>query len=663
MNVYHVLFEDSFREVEIRRAGQLKTYLETMLKNAKVVAAKLPFPAAQYQPAWVQAQLAMGPAMKLLGTSIEFFDEPLRREIETEVSRVREAKGTLLPKWLEPATPDFLAIDYGRFQPMGFYVGSQILEDYFRAVRWLQLIPFRIERDKEFGAIALLGADLPGSNKYPHESYLKSYASFMGRADGRYLDSQTSIIPSEPNPVFAVSLHAQLDEARKRYTPSRPDVEDTLRLPNLEGASKALEPFHLLASYALPESVIFQKLINKNKTITGLQFAALNGSARAHSQLEESQKDEIIDQTIAKETRDDRWRGDDDTLYSKYRKVVASLFEKADPDAPAFIASDAWAAKSNLTALASWVQMRHTFTLQTKISVAVPSGFTRPPGFIEPNPAFLRAYVSLIQATRTNLDEFKLFEPSAASVANTLLERAALYDEYVVLSKRLGKRKFHQTVVYQKVTTLNDSDIFKSIPASEEAHAMWRDVFSAAYPDQAKLVDVLPKYSQFLREIAEKCLQGKIPVVDKSEDRSLKARWTCLENLASRMETLLQKQLRKQDWDKEEAAFIEDYGSQMAYLMGYFGNAHSPQDDAPRWVEIANYPDRGSLFAVATGRPRAFYVLYPWKGIEVLSVGAVFPYFEYESKNRLTDDEWTQRLGTAEAVPIPNWARPLYLSP
>lgn len=126
------------------------------------------------------------------------------------------------------------------------------------------------------------------------------------------------------------------------------------------------------------------------------------------------------------------------------------------------------------------------------------------------------------------------------------------------------------------------------------------------------------------------------------------------------METLLQKQLRRQNWNKEETNFIKRYGGQMAYIMGYFGNAHSPQDDAPRWVEIADFPDRGSLFAVAIGRPRAFYVLYPWHGVEVLCTGAVFPYFEYEGKSRLTDAEWTKSLGRPGAIPLPGWVRTLY---
>lgn len=658
LNVYHVLFEDSFRELEIRRAGQLKTYLEKMFQNAKAVAAKLPFPATEYQPAWAHAQLAVGAAMRLLGTPIGFFDESVRSDIEAEVVRIREAKGPSLPKWLAPATTDLLAIDYGRFQPLGFYVGSRLLEDYFRAVRWLQLVPFRIERDNEFGAIALLGADLPTAKSYPYESYLKSYSSFLGQPDGRFLQDQTNILPGRFKPVYETSFHAQLDKAREWYKPSQPKVQDNLRLPKLEGAQQALEPFYLLASYALPETVFFQKLQNARKELTGLQFAAMNGSTWAYAQLLEVQKDEVLEKALPEVEKEafGRYRGD---LYWKYRRVIASLFEKADPDAPAFIASEAWAAKSTQTALASWVQMRHTFTLQTKISTSATCGFDRPPGFIEPNPTFLRAYVELIKTTKAKLDGFKLFEISGASVANLLREQADLCDEYVALSKRLSRREFEENVVVQKVDHLLQQDAFENMPEGEDVNEMLRSVHEA-WRD-GKLAEAFPKYSHFLRGIAEKYGQGKIEVIEKRAYASLKARWTAMEGLATRLETLLQKQLRKQDWNKDEADFIKGVGPQMAFLMGYFGNVHSPQDDAPRWVEIADYPDRGTLFAVATGRPRAFYVLYPWKGIEVLCTGSVFPYFEYEGKKRLTDAEWTQSLKTPDAVPLPGWAKSLYL--
>ncbi len=94
--------------------------------------------------------------------------------------------------------------------------------------------------------------------------------------------------------------------------------------------------------------------------------------------------------------------------------------------------------------------------------------------------------------------------------------------------------------------------------------------------------------------------------------------------------------------------------------MGYFGNAYTPRDDAPRWVEIVRDPRRNDSLAAATGRPRALYVLYPWQGLEVLCEGAVIPYYEYRAPMILTDAEWRERLNRPDAPRPPEWTRGLF---
>ena len=128
----------------------------------------------------------------------------------------------------------------------------------------------------------------------------------------------------------------------------------------------------------------------------------------------------------------------------------------------------------------------------------------------------------------------------------------------------------------------------------------------------------------------------------------------------ARLEALMQKQLRQRGWTNEEVAFIKDYGATLASIMGYFGNAYTPRDDAPRWVEIVRDPRRNDSLAAATGRPHSFYVLYPWQGMEVLCEGAVIPYYEYRSPEILTDTQWRDMLGGATAPQLPDWLRELY---
>jgi len=50
---------------------------------------------------------------------------------------------------------------------------------------------------------------------------------------------------------------------------------------------------------------------------------------------------------------------------------------------------------------------------------------------------------------------------------------------------------------------------------------------------------------------------------------------------------------------------------------------------------------------------------YPWAGIEVLCEGAVIPYYEYHSMERLTDSEWREQLDSPSAPALPEWIQSL----
>lgn len=142
--------------------------------------------------------------------------------------------------------------------------------------------------------------------------------------------------------------------------------------------------------------------------------------------------------------------------------------------------------------------------------------------------------------------------------------------------------------------------------------------------------------------------------------QSLWRRWHDFEGLAARLEVLSQKQLRGLDWEPADAGVLKDYGNTMGHIMGYESDAvDAPKDDAPRWTTVAHDPWSDRNLAVATGRPRALYVLYPWKGTRILCCGAVMPYYEYAAPGRLTDPEWKAKLDSPAPPAQPGWVQPL----
>jgi hypothetical protein len=148
--------------------------------------------------------------------------------------------------------------------------------------------------------------------------------------------------------------------------------------------------------------------------------------------------------------------------------------------------------------------------------------------------------------------------------------------------------------------------------------------------------------------------------IEPSPGHDLWQRWRQLDRTTHALEVLVQKELRGVDWSQEDAKVFRTYAAELGFVMGYEGaSSANPRDNAPRWTTVAR--DRGSdrYFAIAVGRPRALYVLYPWHGAQVLCRGAVMSYYEYEAPRRLTDAEWKEQLDSAHPIQQPDWIQPL----
>jgi len=57
------------------------------------------------------------------------------------------------------------------------------------------------------------------------------------------------------------------------------------------------------------------------------------------------------------------------------------------------------------------------------------------------------------------------------------------------------------------------------------------------------------------------------------------------------------------------------------------------------------------------------YLLYPYGGKLILTHGAVLPYYEFSSGDRLTDQSWADLLETPAAPAPPDWLRDVTTRP
>jgi hypothetical protein len=243
-----------------------------------------------------------------------------------------------------------------------FYTKSPALERYFRAVSWLQAIPFRLDDDEELAAFFLLHRayrDPDAEYDSERDVYWRAFRAFLGTGDDWDLPAAYSL----PKQITNDGLDAVRKEYRDRAVQyGAPPINDQLRFASSRPDGKPEIAFRFLSAYRIPDVVLFQRTTGpeaeKRDFPTGLEVCAVLGSSFAQGKLAKEYP------KVMKEIDRSRPLFEQSSLYAEYLKCLAVLLERTEPDAPAFLHTEAWKIKTCQTALSSWAQMRHTWALQ-----------------------------------------------------------------------------------------------------------------------------------------------------------------------------------------------------------------------------------------------------------------------------------------------------------
>ena len=418
LNAYHVLLEESVLRLEMANANELGEVLHFIWTNLDSADREVQGDRPLVEAARRRARIVVGTALRLLDHEIPQADEATAAAINGQVERVEKAEGLFKPAWLGAADePDLLAIDYSRFKPRGFYTANEALSRYFRAVSWLQAIPFRAEKDEELLAILLLGDCLTPERFADDKKKQQQYAGFfdrcrefLGERDDWDLTKAAAVVGGELKLDLAAGQLARIREALKTEAArdgQRPQINDQIAYPGESGPS-----FRILSAYRTPDSVLFQKTLNPREFLrpfpTGLEVCIALGSSYAAHCLDDPQRDKLI-ATI--EQSKGLFVGT--SLGAGYYECLSTLFDAPPAGAPPFMASDVWQAKSCQTALAGWAQWRHTWVLQNKqvFYYLCEEDKDKPVGFVEPNPAFFRRMRELADRTASMFEQVKPQDP------------------------------------------------------------------------------------------------------------------------------------------------------------------------------------------------------------------------------------------------------------
>jgi hypothetical protein len=656
---FHVLYEESVLRMEQANARRLPEILSHVWRGLE---AEKPSKDAGTVPprAYRRARVVVGTALALLDEELDGVGEDGARLVGKEVRKIREARtldpkrmAETMPAWLGTPDDTFFGIDYSRFKPRGFYTTSHDLERYFRAVAWLQSIPFRVSKDEELGAALLLGraADdnrfASDADRRRFSAYFWTFGNFLGTRDDWDLLEMARAAKWVDD--LKTTRKWLLEQARLES--EQPHVNDLVRFPPMDPRAAASEPnFRILSAHRTPDAILFHRTTDLRDFVgdrllpSSLEVAASLGSDYARARVPGPQREKVL--RILDETRP-VFHGQ--SLYCDYLGCLGCLLDEPEPDAPAFLKGEPWQAKSCQTALAGWSQLRHTWALQAKQSVTYLCAMILPPGFVEPEPEFFGSMAGLVERTRDRLDRAGALELDTAQVARDIREVAA------VLTSPQAKKGGRMAI----------TKAFEDAPSRGE-WAMFLMNCLKVRPDPKDEQAYLKKAAAELRKMAQRFDEGAVPdnewlqrlLAKHHED--IRPLWDDLLAVCRRLETLAHKQLRGRPLDQDDRGFIERYGTRIAGVMLYGGNSYvSPRDDAPRAIDVHYDPNTGRYLEVGIARPRALYVLYPHEGAEVLCRGAVLPYYEFAHGERLTDAGWKALLDSDERPAIPEWTRPV----
>ncbi|MHC4860405.1 MAG: DUF3160 domain-containing protein, partial [Planctomycetota bacterium] len=584
-----------------------------------------------------RARVTIGTAILLLGADVPGGDEASAKLAAEEGKRVEAAKGTMKPAWLGPPDPGFVAIDYARFRPRGFYDRDEALERYFRAVSWLQAVPFRVDRDSELLAVLLL-------SRIPEDPILRGYRELLGPGD----EPALADLPVWSSPLDAAGLKSIRERVGSRPPTA---VNDRVAFPNREVSVR------ILPSARLPDAVLFTRTTEgdpRRSPPTGLEVCAALGDAWARERLVKTEGAALV-RTI----HDARGLFDGPSLYDDYLRCLAALLDPPDRGAPAFMRSPLWQRKSAQTALAGWAQLRHTWTLQAKSNVHFLGATKTPAGLVEPDPEFFGRLGRLCWRTES------LLERGGAFGAD--LERLELAEALTTFAGVLRR------MTLKEIGGLLIGDREGLSPAERNAattvEAIWH-LEELKLSRDADDEESRSESAQAMEAVARKLRDLDTPLDERLAralrlaSPGLERHWRSIRHMCDELEVLARKQLGGVPFDETDEYSIRTYGEDLAGAMLYEGNSWlSPRDDAPRITDVFSDPNRGTRLHVGIARPRAILVLYPWQGREVLCRGGVLPYREFEWGSPLTNGEWRSLLDSDDEPTAPAWLAPLSLPP
>ncbi len=610
---YHRVFEEYCARQDIAKLAELRRCLPELWQRlpTKPLSEK-----GEDVEGLRRARLLLATAWKLLsGEFPEGTTEAEKAKVKAEEELVLSGAGTHVPAWLGPGDPKNPYVNYHAFDPGSFGGGSALMGRYHRCRKWLQ--EMRVDTHDnptramaEHLLFAMAGIDERTLNVFTETS--------------RYGDEESGIFQIFQDRTGGVPIPLeQVEEWRK-------EIGERLRH---EGFVRLLPAFIPYGSNTARE-LLKEKCPEKTSEF----LAAGLGNSLAASRL----PDPLRKRAARPELRD----------WTPYLMGALMALNDADPRSPAVFRSEAWSRKQLNTTLGSWTEYRYAVQLGSRDdSSYLGMEQERPAGFVEPVPQF---FLKLGEAAEELAGDFSSNAGLKATTADAIAIRLDLWAEGLREAAKLTREELERKSSSLGVDRGQVDRLFKK--EGETAILGWSLYMKG---DCLELAEAI---GSFLKDYwkGEPAAVSKLLMECPNDGQDPGPKLWKLATTCYRLQTLAEKQLSGQAWNKNDEFFLTEYGHRLADLMFYGGNSYlDPHDDAPRIVRYATLasPGKTQAYHAATARPRLLLIRYPGAdGKEVLCQGSVYAYRDVQRPETPALKEWQAE---SEKAPWPEWMKPI----
>jgi hypothetical protein len=504
LHSFHIIYDNMLRIAEHERFFfQLDTMLTAMLSSAAELRAYNGNDSLK--TAITRSIALLDVAHTLLSGSITFTqDAAIRAMVAAETTLIAKHSGFAASSVVIDIQEDF-----SQYAPRGHYTRDERFTKYFKAMMYLGRMNLRVTNRMETMQAVILTRLLETSSigsvtaSGLWERIYDPTVFFVGKSDDLcfrdYTSSLDRVIDSQWVKGDMGLIYSKL-QAIQTDLKNLPHPRITSGLTNEQG-------FRVMGQRFVPDAYILNNValdtVNSCSLPRGLDVLAVLGSQHAKQTLLEFYHNDKIEgyasrlDTLTSEFAalpPLQWA---ENLYWNWLYTLTPLFTETKNGYPFFMTTPAWADKTLVTALGSWVELRHDSILYAKQSYITTGitcqSFMTAQGYVEPNPEVFGRLASLAKFMTNGFQSlgFSSILPLAKldDLATTCIDFQDIAIKELV-NDNIGVQQYHEiTGIGNTLKKLEDFSSYQIPPISQPAQSPDADTTMAIIADIHTNVD------------------------------------------------------------------------------------------------------------------------------------------------------------------------------